>query len=314
MDHESLVLRKLQDFDWGKLKQRLELTHIYLLGLWDVGDEIVVNSESGVDLLIKENRCPSAFAIVDHQKVWPKLGNEKDLRDLVTKIHQVGMKVVVDFVANHTGLNHPWLSQHPGWYKSGVAFSGDVRELDYSVSEVNLAMIKVATQMISYGIDGFRCDMAHLVPTSFWKELVTRVKLEKSDFKFIAESYDQSVFDHDNEQALLAAGFDGIYDSGLYSNLRFVAGGADFSYVDNYMEFASQTNNSHLVHYLSNHDDPFPLDESIFWSLLHRIKALPGWLLLYNGSDSGFLKRLAHHYVEILPDKYVNGSSQTGEL
>lgn len=314
LDHPGKVLSRLIDFDWKGLKQRLGLTHIYLLGLWEVGDKIIVMEEEGKDLRQMDHRCPSAFAIVDHTSVSQKLGTDQDLSALIRKIHQAGMGVYVDWVGNHTGFEHPWYKKHPEWYKPGVAFSGDVAELNYAHPMVVKAMLEAAVAITRFKMDGFRCDMAHLVPTDFWETLIIQLRKLNPEFRFIAEVYEQSVFEHQNADGLLTAGFDAVYDWVLYSNLKQYAGTGDSGFFDSHLAYLKSVKDDRLVHYLSNHDDPFPLQSDKFWPLLHLVSQLPGSLLVYNGSDSGFVRRLAHHYVEIMPKKYVDGSGQVDRL
>lgn len=314
LNHPAKVLERMKQFEWEKLKQRWGLTHIYLLGLWEVGNKIVVTEEAGQQLSDTENRCPSAFAIVDHAQVSRKLGTETELRDLVDSIHQAGLRVIVDYVANHTGLEHPWRSSHSDWYKPGTAFSGDVMELDYGQTAVWSAMSNLAEQIADFGVDGFRCDMAHLVPTKFWQELITKIKQEHPGFLCIAESYETSIFDHANEHNLLAAGFDAVYDFGLFQNLRDLAAGGSLNNVAAYINYVIDQRPTGLVHYLNNHDDPYPLSSKTYLTWLQLLVALPGMSLIFNGSEGGYSKRLAHHYVELLSKKYVTEAEFSSEL
>lgn len=317
-DHPGEVLCRLAEFDWLGLRHRLDLTHIYLLGLWDVGERIMVQEEHGVDLT-GGVRCPSAFALVNHTQVWPRLGSLADLIRLIKVIHEAGLLVYVDFVANHTGLDHAWVHGHSDWYKQHdgrlqTAFSGDVVELNYETTAVNRAMEAVALTLADYGVDGFRCDMAHLVPVAFWQRTIRAVRGKYPSFSFIAEAYGQSVFDHTNEDVLIHAGFDGVYDGALYQNLRQLQFGEHLDWLVGHANYVLKQHKTFLVHYLSNHDDAYPLSKTSFVPLLCLLLALPDSVLLYNGSDSGYTGRLAHHIFEELPQEYVDGTGMPETL
>lgn len=310
-DHPGEVLKRLANVDWLKIKTRLDLSHIYLLGLWDVGERIVVNEEAGVDLK-SGIRCPSAFAIINHTQVWPRLGNVDDLVYLIKVLKQAGLGVYVDFVANHTGLDHRWVRNKPNWYKQSgqglkTAFSNDVVELNYAVDEVNQTMVEVAAEIANYGVDGFRCDMAHLVPDFFWKRVIAAIRSKRPNFSFIAEAYGQSVFDNTYESVLTNAGFDGVYDGGLYQNLRLLSNGKPLDWLVAHLNYVISERKSYLVHYLSNHDDGYRLSQTSFTPLLALLSSLRGSTLIYNGSDLGFMRRLAHHRFDILASEYIDG-------
>jgi hypothetical protein len=320
LDHEGEVLKRMVDFDWIGLKKRLDLTHIYLLALWDVGQRIEITEEEGRSLSNAPHRCPSAFAIVDHARTWPKLGSNQELSALITAIHDAGLNVYVDYVANHTGLDHPWMKTDAAMYKKNDegepnrAFSGDVSELNYDDDRVREGMLEVGTTLAAMGIDGFRCDMAHLVPADFWKVLISQIKSVHPRFSFIAEAYGQSVFDHRNDEILIHAGFEAIYDGALFTNLRSMATSGSVEYLVSHLNYVLTNHKTTLVHYLCNHDDAYPLPPQTFVPLFGLLSALPGMLLIFNGSDSGFVSRLPHHFVELLPKQLVDGSSMSTEL
>ncbi len=309
IDHPGKVLSRMLNFNWLKMKAELGLSTIYLLGLWDVTGPIVVQEEEGMDLNQKHNRCPSAFAISDHNQVWPVLGTNEDLVKLIDGIHKAGLKVIVDLVANHTATNHRWVNLYPEIYKSCKgAFSGDVYELNYeSVVTVKL-MEETVLNLVQMGVDGFRCDMAHLVPGFFWKQVIDHSRRLNQEVWFMAESYEDSIFCHQNRDELLDSGFSAIYDSGLYQNLRMMRESKDVSGLVAHLNYVNKFEPKTWIHYFANHDDSFPLPPELIEVTAALLACLNGNWLIFNGSLSGQNHRLAHHFIDIL------GEDKTGSL
>lgn len=118
----------------------------------------------------------SYYAVADYKGVNPEFGNLDDFRAVVDSAHAAGMKVIIDWVPNHTGCDNPWVTEHPEYYKlndDGQMYGPfdwtDVYQLDYSKPELRLAMIDAMQYWIrEAGIDGFRCDVAGMVPVDFW--------------------------------------------------------------------------------------------------------------------------------------------------
>ncbi len=314
IDHPGTVFNRLLDYDWLNLKKNLGITHIYLLGIWNTEGPIIVNEERGQDLRFHDKRCPSPFAISNHKALSPLLGSLADFSALVDLLHECQLKVVVDFVPNHTGVNHYWVTKHPEYYKKNQhnvpqpAFSGDVLELDYRVSEVQTEMMSVIHFIAeSLAVDGIRCDMAHLIPDSFWHAIIDDIHTQLPQFEFIAEAYSSSVFDLSPQVTLMKSGFDAIYDEPLYRNIKQF-GNSSISEIMGHVQYVLTHNSKKWLHYLSNHDDVYPLNPKSMWAFQQLCLLLPGWNLLYNGSLWGFSGRLAHHWVEILPSQYSDFS------
>lgn len=119
----------------------------------------------------------SYYACSSYTKVNPEFGTLDDFKMMVKEIHRNGMKVILDWVANHTGWDHEWTREHPDWYKKDEYgnfkdFHGwtDVIDLDYTSADMRAEMIESMEYWIKEcDVDGFRCDMAHLVPLQFWE-------------------------------------------------------------------------------------------------------------------------------------------------
>jgi len=129
----------------------------------------------------------SYYAAKGFEAINPEFGTVDDFKPLIKKAHEMGFKFIMDFVANHVGNDHPWLQEHPEFFVKGednefIHPHGwtDVCELNYDVPEVWKSMTDVLKFWIKeYDVDGFRCDMAHLVPLEFWiyaKKKVSKLK------------------------------------------------------------------------------------------------------------------------------------------
>ncbi|MDP9041560.1 MAG: alpha-amylase family glycosyl hydrolase [Bacteroidota bacterium] len=129
----------------------------------------------------------SYYACSDYMNTNPEFGSIEDFQWLVDQAHQQGFKVLMDWVANHTGLDHVWAKEHPEFYRknaSGEFYDAhgwaDVIDLNYDSPELRKTMIRAMQFWVeSCRIDGFRCDMAMLVPLEFWKQARTALDLIK---------------------------------------------------------------------------------------------------------------------------------------
>ncbi len=126
----------------------------------------------------KKGSLGSYYACSSYTKINPEFGTEKDFESLVNQVHALGMKIIIDWVANHTGCEHEWMELHPHWFSQNEAGEfterngwEDVVDLNFEHSEMRTALIGAMQYWVrTFSIDGFRCDMAHLVPLDFWKE------------------------------------------------------------------------------------------------------------------------------------------------
>ncbi len=147
----------------------------------------------------------SYYACSNYTDTNPEFGTVHDFRQLVSLAHENGMKVIIDWVANHTGYDHVWTRTNPGFYKKNAAGEfydkngwNDVIDLNYYDHQMRRAMIACMEFWVKEcNIDGFRCDMAHLVPLDFWRDARTYLDRIRPLF-WLAETEDpnyQYVFD-----------------------------------------------------------------------------------------------------------------------
>jgi alpha-amylase len=128
----------------------------------------------------------SYYACSDYEATNPEFGGLEDFKLLVKMSHDLGFKVIIDWVANHTGWDHRWTIEHPDYYKRDVSGNffdphgwEDVIDLNYDNKDLRLSMITAMQFWVNEAdIDGFRCDMAMLVPLDFWKQ--ARIALDAS--------------------------------------------------------------------------------------------------------------------------------------
>ena len=129
----------------------------------------------------------SPYCIRDYKAIAPEFGTLDDFKHLARVCHEHGMAIILDWVANHTAWDHPWVSEHPDWYthdeKADTIIHPrpwewyDVADLNYDNREMRLAMIDAMKYWIcDVGIDGFRCDVADGVPADFWKETIDTLR------------------------------------------------------------------------------------------------------------------------------------------
>jgi glycosidase len=129
----------------------------------------------------------SYYACSSYTEINPEFGTQQDFIDVVHAAHALGMKVIIDWVANHTGQDHVWTISNPDFYMQDAEGNfterngwSDVIDLNYNNPTMRTAMIDAMQYWVNtFDIDGFRCDMAHLVPLHFWieaREALDRVK------------------------------------------------------------------------------------------------------------------------------------------
>ncbi len=127
----------------------------------------------------KKGSLGSYYACSDYTAINPEFGSLEDFKNLVKEAHEMGFKVIIDWVANHTGWDHKWTTEHPDYYLKDTSTNDfqiasgmdDIIELDFKNPALRKAMIDAMQFWIDEcDIDGFRCDLAFWVELDFWKE------------------------------------------------------------------------------------------------------------------------------------------------
>ncbi len=249
----------------------------------------------------------SYYSIADYTAVNPEYGTEADFRSVVDEAHRLGMRVILDWVANHTSHDHPWIAEHPDWHDrrpDGTVMNArdnegretdwtDVAELNYRSAEMRRAMIGEMRWWIErMGIDGFRCDVAGGVPMDFWAQARTALKATRPDVFLLAEAEDPAMH----------AVFDATYGWELHHLLNEIARGKkETGELDAYFARDAERygTGAYRMYFTSNHDE-----NSWQGTEFERMGAnhLPAFVLaatarnsfplLYTGQEASLNKRL----------------------
>ncbi len=163
----------------------------HLPRLKDMGVDILwLMPITPISLVKRQGSLGSYYACSSYTAINPEFGTLQDFKNLLQQAHQLGFKVIIDWVANHTGCDHPWTVEHPDWYLKDeqgnfTEVNGwqDVIDLNYANTDMRNALIGAMQYWVrECDIDGFRCDMAHLVPLDFWDAARTQCETMKPLF------------------------------------------------------------------------------------------------------------------------------------
>ena len=138
----------------------------------------------------------SPYCISDYKAIAPEFGTIDDFKNLANVCHEHGMGIILDWVANHTAWDHPWLKEHPDWYTHDEEADTiihprpwdwyDVADLNYDNKDMRAAMIDAMKfWIVEVGIDGFRCDVADGVPADFWKDAIDELRMAAKDRQIV---------------------------------------------------------------------------------------------------------------------------------
>jgi glycosidase len=138
----------------------------------------------------------SSYSIADYREVNPEYGTKEDFARLISKAHSLGLKVMIDVVYNHTAHDSNLVAGHPDWYHQNafgqpvttVPAWADIIDLHYPNPELEEYLAETLAGWAKFGVDGFRCDVASLVPVDFWLRARERVAQVKPGVIWLAES------------------------------------------------------------------------------------------------------------------------------
>lgn len=242
----------------------------------------------------------SYYAVANYKKVNPKFGTEKDLHHLIETAHKDSMLVILDWVANHTGWDNPWITEHPDWYThdsigkiiSPVPDWTDVADLNYDNKNMRNEMVNSMKYWLTdFDVDGFRCDVAMMVPTDFWDS--TRIELNKVKPVFMLSEAEQP--------DLMKHAFDMNYSWNFYHIMNEIAKkkqNADSlrKYFENDTKIYPRK--VYRMTFTSNHDEN-SWNGTVYERMPESYKTFaaltfvaPGMPLIYSGQEAGLKKRL----------------------
>ena len=252
----------------------------------------------------------SYYAISDYTKVNPEFGNLDDVKNLVDTAHKNGMYVILDWVANHTGWDHVWLKNHPEYYtkneKGEITHTvgtdwTDVADLNYDNLEMRAEMLEDMKYWLKeVNVDGFRCDVAGMVPVEFWENTVVELKKVKPVF-MLAEGWNPN---------LLENAFDMGYSWDTHHRMNAIAQGNET--VRNWDERMSQIDTLYqkddiLMNFVTNHDENSwngTIKERMGDAsevMLALSYCAPGMPLIYSGQEYDMNKRLLFFEKDTIP-------------
>ena len=246
----------------------------------------------------KKNAIGSPYCIRDFKAVNSSYGTLDELKALVDAAHAKGMKVMFDWVANHTSWDNVWITDHPEWYEhkadGSIAWPTkdgewkDVAQLDFSKKELWTAMEDALEYWVTtMGIDGYRCDYAHGVRDDFWKDAIAKLKDLKPGFVMLAESDYEKMFDD---------GFDIIFDRAMKRQvIKLIGGGAISDFCTWYKGDQDKAPAPKTkLFFITNHDDattdtPAGQFKSIDGGLAAYVlmAALNGSSMIYGSQEAG---------------------------
>lgn len=257
------------------------------------------------DLNKKGIGCP--YSIQDYTKVNPDYGTLEDFQDLIDAIHGLDMKVMIDVVYNHTSHDAVYVKEHPEYYyqwngKFGnkVADWSDIIDLNYENKELWKAQIDALRMWTRMGVDGFRCDVAPMVPMDFWKEARTAVQEINPQTIFLAETVHPHFIEYVRNKGYYMASdsetyeaFDICYDYDTHGLLLdYFKGAASLEYVlekKRQQEYIYPENYVKL-RFLENHDNPriasLVPNEALLYQWTAFLYFEKGATLLYAGQEA----------------------------
>ena len=241
----------------------------------------------------------SYYAVKDYQMVNPEFGSMEDFKTLVDKAHEMGFKVILDWVANHSAWDNQMVYDHPDWYTKdsiGNMVSPfdwtDVADLNYDNEGLRDYMIESLRFWVKeYDVDGYRCDVAGMVPTDFWNK--ARKELDEIKPVFMLAEAEQADL-HENA-------FDMTYGWELHHIMNEIAQGKkNANDIEVYLkkDKAAYPPDSYRMNFITNHDE-----NSWNGTVTERMGdaaaalavlsyTLPGMPLIYSGQEVGLDKRL----------------------
>ncbi|MBS1744379.1 MAG: alpha-glucosidase C-terminal domain-containing protein [Bacteroidetes bacterium] len=176
---------------------------IHLPRLQDMGVDILwMMPIHPIGKLKRKGSLGSYYSISDYLDINPEFGSKEDFRKLVTAAHGYGMKIIIDWVANHTAWDNVWTRSNPEFFVKDADGNfkppfdwDDVLQIDHtSIAEQQAMMNAMEYWITEFDIDGFRADLAHLTPLPFWIQARERLDRLKKNLVWLAETEDISYY------------------------------------------------------------------------------------------------------------------------
>ena len=294
----------------------LGFTHIWLTGILKHASE-----STGTHPDITKGRAGSPYAVTDYHAVDPDLGTMADFEALVNRIHEKGMKVIIDFIPNHLARQNKGFDPCSFYYCEGQGFVSprrvaeqpyeeypakatgnnvfapnpsindwyDTVKLNYDERDTWEKMLEILRFWCTKDIDGFRVDMAEMVPVAFWQWVITHLRQDYQPL-MIAEIYQPELY-----KPFLDAGFDYLYDKvGLYNTLeRVLCEGHEAKEISEVWKDLHNMDD-HMLRFMENHDEKRLASLQFVGDAFAALPAVTlsafmntGPFMVYNGQESG---------------------------
>ena len=254
-----------------------------------------------IGVLTRKGTLGSYYSIIDYCQINPEFGTRADFEHFLKAAHDLGFKVILDWVANHTAPDSEW-TKNEGWhYRDSLGNLmvqydwTDISKLNYDNQDMRQAMLNAMHWwMDTIGIDGFRCDVAGEVPTDFWNWAMADLRQTHPDMFTLAE-------DEDKAQELTEQAFDMYYGWTLHHLMNNVAQGK--STVEDLWQYFQKVDttlraDAIRMNFTSNHDEnswngtEFERMGDAAYMMAAFTYFVPGMPLIYTGQLSGNHHRL----------------------
>lgn len=254
-----------------------------------------------ISQLNKKGELGSYYAVQNYKEVNPEFGTLDEFKEVVKQAHDMGFKVIIDWVANHTGGDNVWTKEHPDWYVRDSVGNfvspydwTDTYKLDYTNEDMRAGMLDALKYWVKEAdIDGYRCDVAYEVPTDFWDNARLALDSIKPVF-MLAEA---------EKPALTVEAFDAVYNWPLKNVMNEIAkdkkGNAAYL-IDSLLALQDSIfpGDAFQMNHITNHDlnswegtefDRLGDGVKAFAVLTYTLNGMP---LLYTGQEVGMDKAL----------------------
>lgn len=263
-----------------------------------------------IGVITRKGSLGSYYSIIDYCAINPEFGTRADFEHFLATAHNLGFKVILDWVANHTAPDSEW-TKNEGWhYRDSLGNLmvqydwTDISKLNYDNQDMRDAMLRsMRWWMDSIGIDGFRCDVAGEVPTDFWNWAMNDIRRDHPDMFTLAE-------DEDKAQELTESAFDMYYGWTLHHLMNDVAQGKKT--VDDLWDYFNKCDTTIRpeairMNFTSNHDENSwnGTEYERMGDAAHLFAAftyvVPGMPMIYTGQLSG-----NHHRLEFFEKDLID--------
>lgn len=299
--------------------ERLKVDYIYLLPIHPIGK------------VARKGSVGSPYSIYDYRSINRDYGTAKDFINLINNCHKRGIKVIMDIVFNHTSRDSILVKENPEWFchddngnlKNRVGDWSDITDFNFEYEETYAYLINTLKMYIQIGVDGFRCDVAPMIPLDFWKLAIPICKEVNKNVIFIGESCEINFIKYlrDSGYEVSSDGelfeyFDVLYDYDIYHHLQnyFNGKGTLNRYLEEVVNQEGRFKSNYCkLRHLENHDCGSALqiikDRDKVMNALAMQAFFRGMFFLYNGIEC-----LVDHRLDLFEIDEINWNEKDQEI